>query len=127
MPETTDPAAFLDAVRKRSEVKLWPAINQAGVSNPAVQAMMASGSDVPILLAALDAVRVRHRPGMRVRFGCACNDHYATGLDPSCQVCEPEVRQQICAECRDENGEAALWPCPTVRDITVALAGKDGS
>jgi hypothetical protein len=64
-------AAGLAAIRERSDRPL-PHPGGLPVSHPAVQALMESAADVPLLLAVVDAALAYHRPVQitRNRTGC---------------------------------------------------------
>lgn len=90
-------AAELAAIHDRSERPV-PGVTALPISNPAVQAFMASAADVPPLLAAVEAALALH------------------GREPSG---DPAVTNHWCQDC------SFAWPCRTYRAISAALTGKD--
>ena len=110
MADTDKLTAALDDIKKRYEV--W-----------------GDASDVPRLLAALDAVLAKHQPAacLTVR---PCDEHMIFAplgehLDPdvrrNCAACEYR-EWQACAEC----GSDEEWPCGTYQAISRELL-KEGT
>lgn len=130
-----DPAAILAGIRERY------AVSESALRGDAA-AHMESADDVPLLLKAVEAVLNRHaRAKEPSRTTRVCAEHvqersraHARDLPawrrdvtacPDCTVTE----KWTCAEpsCRHECPDDDGWPCPTVRAITAALAGKGGT
>jgi hypothetical protein len=64
--------------------------------------------DVPVLLAAIEAVLKEHAPVDRGRVMRCCE---------GCEEVNGEFHEDCCHE----------WPCPTVAAITTALTGKEAA
>lgn len=103
-------AAALRRIRKRQ-----------AISYASPRAMAESGADVPVLLAAVDAVLEVHALTERGRVPCA--SHARDGWDALCPKCKEYDGCAACSEGR--------WPavrpeeCETRQAITRALLGEE--
>lgn len=138
------PAAFLAEVRERVALVTSDAavLTEAGFAAWREAKTQVAESDAPALLGALEAVLKEHRKmtvyGLSVRahdnqepprVWCGHtyleteNSRHVMADDDSI-VCLDKPEGDVCAECWEEGGEQAEWPCPTYRAISAALLGK---
>lgn len=129
MPDatSTDPvAAYLDAARQR-----FSNTNYAiTMDSPRLTSVLvASTSDVPRLLAAVEVVLERHQPRMET-IRTLCPAHRYVRLNPvgrdlvdKCPACST-AREPVCVTCPCGND---AWPCAEALAISEALTGKEGT
>lgn len=121
------PGCLLAAMRERADRAERDRRKPPGHERLAEVSRLRSAGDVPVLLAAVETVRKRHRPS-----GCLtvrpCPEHAMFGeqhLDPGVRRNCPDCLYRdwdACAEC----GTDREWPCPTYSDLSRALAQKAG-
>lgn len=120
--------AVLAGIRKRAE-----ATERAGYR---------IGEDACLLLAVVDEVLKEHRkitlyevavPGYG-EYTILCghteaemeNDRHEHDADGNGILCLDQPIADVCEACREDSGEQADWPCPTVQAISRALLGTEG-
>jgi hypothetical protein len=81
----------------------------------------ASALDVPLLLGAVEAPLKLH-----ARWEIRDNEGEGELLYPVCRHCCAADGDGQTEECADEHDVLNCYPCPTVRAIAAALAGKEG-
>ena len=126
MPDDDRVASTLAEIRER-----FSAASKLGYGGAIL-----SAADVPLLLAAIEAVLKRHhRSGRPVKTHNLCRDHSALAhysgrmprevieICPECTVTE----KWVCATCRHECPDDDEWPCAEYRAITAALTGEEAA
>ena len=67
------------------------------------------------LVDVIAALRAEHRPGP-----------LKDGPDDGCRLCrEVTANRRRCVGCSDVDGNANLWPCPTIRAVGTALGVRE--
>ncbi len=82
-------------------------------------------TDLPRLLATLDAVLAPHAPRADVLYGRPCISHRPLKPVPDCPLCTQDQRRQVCPECRDEFGDPVPFgDCRARKAALTALTGN---
>jgi hypothetical protein len=116
-------------VTDRSNPRVYRA-DITGIRHPDAEFIEHARSDVPLLLAAVDAVLALHKPEDEVIY-TSCAAHVITGpagRDPlrfskmdDCPDCQRR-RVLVCGHC-----DCSDWPCATYSAVLTALTGEGGT
>jgi hypothetical protein len=115
-------AAALAEVRERAVSVLDPEVMNLVRTYRAVE----SARDVPVLLAAVDAVLEMHAPTACVAYTEACTAHlFRISAWRTCRDCV-RIERPGCQRCRDENGNPARpEDCAERNAILTAMTGEE--
>jgi hypothetical protein len=108
----------------------------AGIRHPDAEFIAAARSDVPRLLAAVEAALEHHQPVQLHGTVKDCQGYTACGHDEDYDgdlhyegddgvwYCKDHPTVTVCSGCIGEAGASVLWQCPEYRDILAALTGE---